>query len=72
MPLINIETNKEAWTLAGGMNRVTGEPGTLDEHLKTCVKINTSRWVARVLRDAGVVEARTDPVEVRLTARFGG
>jgi hypothetical protein len=56
--------------LAGGMNKVTGEPGTLDEHLKKCVKVNTSRWVARVLHDAGVVEARIDPVEVRLATRF--
>lgn len=60
----------EGWMLAGGMNRVTGEPGTLDEHLKKCVKVNTSRWVARVLRDAGVVEARIDPMEVRLAPRF--
>lgn len=58
------------WMLAGGMNKVTGEPGTLDEHLKKCVKVNTSRWVVRVLRDAGVVEARIDPVEVRLTPAF--
>lgn len=60
----------QGWMLAGGMNRVTGEPGTLDEHLKRCVKVNTSRWVVRILRDAGVVEARTQPVEVRLTTRF--
>lgn len=62
----------QGWMLAGGMNRVTGEPGTLDEQLKKCVKVNTSRWVVRVLRDAGVVEARTHPVEVRLTTAFGG
>lgn len=62
----------QGWMLAGGMNKVTGEPGTLDEHLKKCVKVNTSRWVARVLADAGVVEVRTDPVEVRLATRFGG
>jgi hypothetical protein len=60
----------QGWMLAGGLNRVTGEPGTLDEHLKKCVKVNTSRWVARVLRDAGVLEIRLDPVEVRLTTRF--
>jgi DNA-binding transcriptional ArsR family regulator len=60
----------QGWMLAGGMNRVTGEPGTLDEHLKKCVKVNTSRWVVRVLRDAGVVEARIDPVEVRLASKF--
>lgn len=60
----------QGWMMAGGMNKVTGEPGTLDEHLKKCVKVNTSRWVVRVLRDAGVVEARTDPVEIRLTPAF--
>ncbi len=60
----------QGWMLAGGMNDVRGEPGTLDEHLKNCIKTNTSRWVVRVLRDAGVVEARIEPVEVRLTARF--
>jgi len=60
----------QGWMPAGGMNDVRGEPGTLDEHLKKCVKTNTSRWVVRVLRDAGVVEARIGPVEVRLATRF--
>jgi hypothetical protein len=60
----------QGWMLAGGMNTVAGEPGTLDEHLKKCVKVNTSRWIARVLRDAGVVDIRTDPIEVRLASRF--
>jgi hypothetical protein len=62
----------QGWMLAGGLNRVTGEPGTLDEHLKKCVKVNTSRWVARVLRDAGVIEVRIDPMEVRLATGFEG
>lgn len=58
------------WIMAGGQKGVRGEPGTLDEYLKGCVKTLTSRWVVRVLRDAGVVEARIDPVEVRLTPMF--
>jgi hypothetical protein len=60
----------KGWMLVGGQKDVAGEPGTLDEHLKKCSKTLTSRWVARVLRDAGVVEVRIDPLEVRLTMRF--
>ena len=54
----------------GGLKDVKGQAGTLDEHLKKCVKTLTSWWVARVLLDAGVVEARTDPIEVRLTTTY--
>jgi hypothetical protein len=60
----------KGWMLVGGQKSVVGEPDTLDQHLKGCVKTLTSRWVARVLRDAGVVEVRLDRMAVRLTTRF--
>ena len=39
----------------GGTHTSEGEPGTLDEYLKTCTPVNTARWVAVLLEAAGVV-----------------
>ena len=38
----------------GGTHTSEGEPGTLDEYLKTCTPVNTARWVAVLLEAAGV------------------
>lgn len=52
----------------GGMHITEGQPGTLDEYLKTCVHVNTARWVAVVLAEAGVVGIVPGrPVRVRLS-----
>jgi hypothetical protein len=51
----------------GGRHEVTGNPGTLDEWLKDCVKRTTAGWVAVVLEAAGVVEIVNErPQRVRL------
>ena len=51
----------------GGRHEVKGNPGTLDEWLKGCVKRTTAGWVAVVLAEAGVVEIIHDrPQRVRL------
>jgi hypothetical protein len=57
------------WMPAGGAHSVEGDPGTLDEFLKGCVKTDMARWLAVVLRDAGVVELADDPLRVRLPMR---
>lgn len=58
------------WIRAGGSHAATGEPGTLDEHLKRDLPTHVANYVTRVLRDAGVVEvARGLPVRLRLRER---
>lgn len=52
----------------GGRHEVEGNPGTLDEWLKGCVKRTTAGWVAVVLENAGIVTVIHDrPARVRLT-----
>ncbi len=56
------------WIPAGGTYVVGGEPGTLDEYLKRCISRQTSRWVAVVLKEAGVVRVDDGPpLRVQLT-----
>jgi hypothetical protein len=51
----------------GGQHQVDGNPGTLDEHLKGCIKRTTAGWVASLLEQAGVlVIERSRPARVRL------
>jgi hypothetical protein len=52
---------RPGWVLAGGTYVVEGEVDTLDEHLKDCISRQTSRWVAVVLRDAGVLRIDSGP-----------
>jgi hypothetical protein len=54
------------WMRVGGAFSVEGEPGTLDELLKGCVKTDVARWLAVVLRGAGLVELSERPLRVRL------
>jgi hypothetical protein len=59
------------WVRAGGTYVIEGEPGTLDEPLKKCLNRQTSRWVAVVLREAGVVDADPGPpLRVKLAERL--
>ncbi len=59
------------WVPAGGTYVVAGERGTLDEYLKDCISRQTSRWVAVVLQEAGVVRVdEGPPLRVQLTERF--
>jgi hypothetical protein len=54
----------------GGRYDTAGNRGTLDEHLKGCVKRATAGWVAVLLEEAGVVEVvRERPAKVRLARR---
>ena len=58
------------WTKVGGTYDVEGEPQTLDEYLKLHVRRSTSRWIARVLETAGLVEIDTGrPLMIRLSTR---
>lgn len=51
----------------GGRHEVTGNPGTLDEHLKGCISRTTAGWVAAMLDEAGVLRIIHDrPATVRL------
>jgi hypothetical protein len=60
------------WVEAGGTYVVGGARGTLDEPLKACITRQTSRWVAVVLQEAGIVDVdRGPPLRVKLTASFG-
>jgi hypothetical protein len=60
------------WVLAGGTYVVDGELGTLDEYLKGCISRQTSRWVAVVLKEAGVVRVDNGPpLRVELVETFG-
>jgi hypothetical protein len=62
---------RPGWVPAGGTYVVGGELGTLDEYLKACISRQTSRWVAVVLKDAGVVQVDAGPpLRVRLSPRF--
>jgi hypothetical protein len=55
------------WLRAGGRHVATGEPGTLDEHLKRDLQTHVANYVTRVLWDAGVIEvAMGQPVRLRL------
>ncbi len=57
------------WVAAGGQFTTEGEADTLDGYLKPWVKVQTSRWLARVLEVAGPVEVDTGgPLRVRLRA----
>jgi hypothetical protein len=57
----------------GGRHDVIGNPGTLDEWLKGCVKTTTAGWIAAVLEEAGVVEVTNDiPQRIRLTTTWQG
>ena len=49
------------WMKVGGTYLMDGEPDTLDEYLKGFTGTSTSRWVARVLEEAGIVEIDTGP-----------
>ena len=61
------------WIPAGGKFSVTGEPGTLDQHLKRYLKRDVARWLAVVLQRAGVVEVRESrALEVRLAVAQRG
>ena len=60
------------WVAAGGARSVSGEPGTLDEHLKQYLKRDVARWLVQVLLNAGVVEvADGAPLRLRLSESFG-
>ena len=60
------------WVPAGGKFSVAGEPVTLDRHLKGYLKRDVARWLAVVLRDAGVVEVSEEPpLRLLLAERFG-
>jgi hypothetical protein len=51
----------------GGRRDVIPNVGTLDEHVKGCVKRDTAGWVAVLLEEAGVVDViRERPARVRL------
>jgi len=55
------------WTKVGGTYDVEAERQTLDEYLKPFVNRSTSRWVARVLEEVGIVEVDTRrPLTIRL------
>ena len=57
---------------AGGQFSVEGEPDTLDGYLKRFTRVSTSRWVSRVLVEAGIVEADSDlPLRIRLLGGSG-
>ncbi len=58
------------WVKVGGTFSSDGEPDTLDEYLKGFTGVLTSRWVARVLEEAGVVETdRGPPLMIRLITK---
>lgn len=55
----------------GGRHDIEGNPGTLDEWLKGCVKRTTAGWAAVVLEEAGVVRISEErPQRVRLTSAW--
>src|SRR5437764_15448246 len=57
------------WVPIGSVFDTSGEPGTLDSYLKTCLKRATAGWVAVVLERAGVLDIdRTGPARVRRAA----
>ncbi|MBM2812826.1 MAG: hypothetical protein HW416_3585 [Chloroflexi bacterium] len=47
------------WIRAGGGRNIEGEPGTLDEYLKQCIKRDTAHYIAAVLADAGIIQTAT-------------
>jgi hypothetical protein len=53
--LIAFLQRRPGWVPAGGTYVVGGEPDTLDEYLKGCISRQKSRWVAVVLKEAGIV-----------------
>ncbi len=58
------------WMKVGGTYFTDGEPDTLDEYLKGFTGVSTSRWVARALEKAGVVETdRGPPLMIRLITK---
>jgi hypothetical protein len=61
------------WVLVGddSVYSTRGQPGTLDEYLKTYLKRATAGWVAVVLEHAGVVAIdRSRPARVKLNSRW--
>jgi hypothetical protein len=62
---------RPGWMPAGGTYVMDGETDTLDEYLKGCISRQTSRWVAVVLKEAGVVRVdEGPPLRVELIERF--
>src|SRR6266511_6354921 len=65
--------SERGWIVIGGVYETAGQPGTLDEYLKRCTRTSTSRWVAAVLAEAGIVELSAEsPVRLRLTPALQG
>jgi hypothetical protein len=62
--------SRRGWVPAGGQHSVSGEPGTLDAHLKRYLKRDVARWLVRVLAEAGVAEVDEGP-PLRLRLRTG-
>jgi hypothetical protein len=56
------------WVKAGGIHSNDGEPGTLDEYLKTVSRTDVARWLVVVLLMAKVVDVRQRPA---LSIRLG-
>lgn len=56
------------WVKVGGMHSNDGEPGTLDEYLKSASKTDVARWLAAVLLAVRVVDVRLRPA---LSIRLG-
>lgn len=53
----------------GGRHQVEGNPGTLDQWLKGCVKRTTAGWVAVVLEQAGILDiVHERPALIRLAS----
>lgn len=57
------------WVPVGANRVLAGNPGTLDEYLKTCVPRQTANYIAVLLNQAGVLELDPAmPARVRLIA----
>ena len=55
------------WVLIGSSYSIDGTPGSLDAHLKTCLKTATAGWIAVVLEKARVITVdRTRPARIEL------
>ncbi|MCJ7491305.1 MAG: hypothetical protein MUP15_04020 [Dehalococcoidia bacterium] len=57
----------KGWVTIGGSRRVEGDPGTLDEYLKSWIKRDIANYVTSLLAHAGIVDVDVGPpARVRL------
>lgn len=59
--------HEKGWVEIGATHSVTVKPGTLEAHLRTCLRRSTGGYVAALLAEAGLIDIDPrKPAKIRL------